>query len=369
MNSNLPSPISCQPVNCQPVGRLFILDLLKAMSIAAVVSYHAVFVPQSTYASSAPLIDILFAPLRFCVPVFLTISFLLLERGLANRPDEPAWSLIKKRLVRLAIPTVFWFGLAAALKLSKGTPIPQLLSEIITGEIFTGAYYLLIMFQLIPLYVWSRRWLSHSKNILITILIQGAIFILIESALLGAIHLPLIPILRTLDRPLFIYWFGYIALGILLYKKLPFILELSAHLSVRLKALLIFLAGATLTAEYGFLSFATQNSVPPFDYLMFSCIPTVLVAFFCIASVDEKQVPLPLRGLIALLSKYSLGIFCINGIVRQVFLSIGSRLFAEATFSFGEIMAMKLIGWGLLLAISLGLSVLISKLGGKAIVC
>ena len=364
MNSNLlPSTHS------QPVGRLFVLDLLKAISITAVVSFHATFVPQSTYASSASLIDVLFAPLRFCVPVFLTISFLLLERGLANRPNEPAWSLIRKRLIRLAIPTTFWFSLAAALKLLKGAPMTQLLSEIATGEIFTGAYYLLIMFQLIPLYIWSRHWLNRSKNILITILVQGAVFILIEAALLGLVKLPLISILRTLDRPLFLYWFVYIALGILIYKKLPLIVRISAHVSIHLKALLILITSAALAAEYRFLSFATQNSVPPFDYLMFSCILTVLVAFLCFASVDEKQVPLPLRNAIALLSRYSLGIFCINGIVRQIFLSFGSRLFAEATFSFAEILGMKLVGWGLLLAISLGLSVLIGKLGGKAIVC
>ena len=361
MNKSLP------PTHFQPVGRLFVVDLLKAISIAAVVSYHAVFVPQSTYASSASLIDLLFAPLRFCVPIFLTISFLLLERGLTNRPDEPAGSLIKKRLIRLAIPTAFWFSLAAALKLLKGMPITQLLGEIATGEIFTGAYYLLIMFQLIPLYIWSRRWLSRSRNSLITILIQGVVFVAIAVAL--ASELPLISILRALDRPLFIYWFGYIALGILIYKKFPLMVEVSAQISTRLKALLIFLTGATLTAEYGFLSFATQNSVPPFDYLMLSCILAVAVAFFCFASVDEKQVPLPLRNFIGLLSKYSLGIFCINGIVRQVFLSFGSRWFAEASFSFTEILAMKLIGWCVLLAISLGLSVLISKSGWKAIVC
>ena len=69
----------------QPVGRLFCLDLLKAISIAAVVFYHSLFVPVSTYANAAIAEKIIFAPLKFCVPVFFTISFMLFEREFSKQ--------------------------------------------------------------------------------------------------------------------------------------------------------------------------------------------------------------------------------------------------------------------------------------------
>lgn len=96
---------------------------------------------------------------------------------------------------------------------------------------------------------------------------------------------------------------------------------------------------------------------------------SVAVAFLCFASVEEKQLFLPLRRGVKLLSKYSLGVFCINGIVSQIFLSFGSHWFSESTFGFLEILAMKLIGWGILLTVSLSLSVLLDKAGLKNIVC
>lgn len=355
--------------NHQPTGRLFILDLLKAMSIIAVVSYHSIFVPRSTYATNTLLLDPLFAPLRFCVPVLLTISFLLFERGLTNHSSGPVWLLIKKRLIRLAIPTLFWFSLAAGLKLLKGSSSADLIGEVLKGEIFTGAYYLLIMFQLIPLYIWSRRWLTDLRNVLVIILIQGFVFLFIYASLSSLHGTQVISILRSIDRPLIIYWFVYVVIGAYFYKKLPIIVRISDRISLQLKALFLLLTSLSMAAEYSYLAFLSEGSVPPFDYAMFSCVLSVAVAFLCFASVDEKQLLLPLRRGVMLLSKYSLGVFCINGIVSQIFLSFGSHWFSEATFGFLEILAMKLIGWVILLTVSLGLSVLLDKAGLKNIVC
>ncbi|MHC5824369.1 MAG: hypothetical protein ACYT04_53155, partial [Nostoc sp.] len=61
--------------------------------------------------------DILFAPLRFCVPVFFTISFLLLERSLEKNSTASFYPLFKKRFIRLLTPTLFWGGLAILLRL------------------------------------------------------------------------------------------------------------------------------------------------------------------------------------------------------------------------------------------------------------
>ncbi len=125
MKQQIASKLASSNYN-QP-DRLFSLDLLKAISIAAVVSYHSVFVPRSTYTTSLLPLDTAFASLRFCVPVLFTISFFLFDRGLTNRCNELILSSIRKRLVRLAIPIAFWFSLAATLKLITGNDLAKII--------------------------------------------------------------------------------------------------------------------------------------------------------------------------------------------------------------------------------------------------
>lgn len=120
--------------------RLFALDLLKAISITAVISYHAMLVPRSTYADSLPLLEISAGGLRFCVPVLFTISFFLLACSL-DKTDLRPWQLLKKRLMRLLIPTTFWFGLAILLKSLTRNPFPHLMERLVSGNIFQGAYF------------------------------------------------------------------------------------------------------------------------------------------------------------------------------------------------------------------------------------
>ncbi|MDB9315917.1 acyltransferase family protein [Spirulina sp. CS-785/01] len=98
--------------------RIFALDFLKAISIAAVVYYHSMFFPISTYSQVAIAELILSAPLRFCVPLLLTLSFILFEHKLQK--TETVLRLTRKRLNRILIPTIFWFSLAAILQLIKG---------------------------------------------------------------------------------------------------------------------------------------------------------------------------------------------------------------------------------------------------------
>ncbi|NES81084.1 MAG: acyltransferase [Moorea sp. SIO1G6] len=350
-------------------NRFFFIDILKALSITAVVSYHSVFVPYSTYASSALLIDILFAPLRFCVPVFLTISFLLLQRGLTNRPNQSVLVLLNKRLSRLAIPTAFWFSLAAVLKLATGNSPLSISIAVLTGEIFTGAYYLLIMFQLIPIFVLAKHYIDSFKTLMAALLLQIIIFVVIQASLAGIIAPEITTFLKIFHRiPLF-YWFAYIALGAYFYHKLPLIRKKSAHTPAHIKVLLLLLSGLLMMAEYSWLGKITAGNVPPFEYIMFSCLISVPVAFLCFSCVEAQKFPLLVTQSVTILSRYSLGIFCINGLVSQILLSLGGNFFAEATFDFSEILVIKVLGWFFLLAISLCLSVLLDKIGLKSVVC
>lgn len=351
----------------QSSERLFFLEFLKAISIVSVVSYHAIFLPRSSFITSEGIIETLFAPLRFCVPVFLTISIFLFERQIAKSPADSKL-LLKKRLIRLGIPTLFWFTVAAVLKIINGNSPLEIIVAILQGEIFTGAYYFLIILQLLWNFVLVRNWLNKEKNIFASITIQALLFLFVYASICGLFGYHVLAFLMFMERPFIIYWIAYMALGVYIYKNFSWIKKKSLSLSKTSKSLILCFTAAIMMMEYRVLTLLLENSLRPFDYAAFSCVLSVPAMFICFASVEESDLPSPVVKITKLLSKYSLGIFCINGILAQIFLSIGTKLFSQASFNLPQILAIKFIGWIALLLISLMLSILLKQIGLKKVV-
>lgn len=238
----------------------------------------------------------------------------------------------------------------------------KLLGAVLDGGIFSGAYYLLVMLQFVPIFFWLRPWFNDLKSVLVVILLQGLVFLSIYVGLARAPETWVLSVLRTAGWPLFAYWFVYMALGAYLWRNCHLVFKISARISLKWKLVALGLSYLFLAIEYGFLFVISKGVIPPFDYAMLSSMVSVLVMFLCFASVEYNQIPKLLRQVIQLLSKYSLGIFCINGILSQVLLSLGSRLFVGTTFSFIEVLAIKFVGWSILLICSLGLSILLDRI-------
>jgi hypothetical protein len=347
---------------------LFFLNFLKAVSILAVVSYHSIFVPVSTYQDSFFLIDLIFAPLRFCVPIYLSISFFLYEQGYVNRPMLSPWTSLKKRLTRLAIPTCFWYGTALILKLVNGATIQEVVQSLMAGEIFTGAYYFLVLYQLIFVYYLIRNRI-HNIHLKLSIFVHFMLVLLI-GILLFFYHDDLfITVLRTLNRPPFFYWLVYIPLGILCYRNLHHLTRLSNKVSRPIKVILLLGMAGCFFIEYAWLEYITEQSVPPFEYMMFTCVLSVPILFLCFSSLRSSQIHGTIRSMIQILSKYSLGIFCINGILSQILLSFGNRWFHDFTFDFTEILFIKVLGFFILMTLSISISFILHRLGFKYLVC
>ncbi|MBW4615372.1 MAG: acyltransferase [Desmonostoc vinosum HA7617-LM4] len=352
----------------QTTGRLLPLDILKAVSIIAVVSFHSLIVPKTTYASSTQLLDIIFSPLKFCVPVLFTISFFLLEKGLA-KPQKSILLTVQKRLTRLLTPTIFWFSIALFLKLINKNSVNELIAVTFKGRIFEGAYYLIALLQLFIIFICLRNLFNKPRNLLLTVLLQILIFLYIYAFPSTSLyHDQIISVLRTIDRPLFIYWFVYIALGFYFCKNWSSVVKLSNQISVKIKGLLLVLYCCIQILEYRWVFQRLQGEIPPFDYITISCILSVFVMFFCCASIQENQVFSLIKRLITMFSTYSLGIFCINGILYQICLAISDRFLSETVFNFPEVLMLKIISWIALLTISLGLSIFIDRIGLKALV-
>ena len=347
----------------QTALRLFPIDVLKAVSIVAVVSFHSIFVYTSTYTSVSYPLDILFAPLKFCVPVLLTISFFLLKRGLEKKTDRPIYLLLKKRLIRLLIPTAFWFSLGIIIsKFIWYQDKAQLLTSVLQGTIFTGAYYLLILLQFVPFFIWLYPWFDRRRNIWLTFIFQSLVFLSIYASFSGMFGSGIPLILHNLDRTLFIYWFVYMVLGSYLYNNWSKIVKISGSITTRIKIALLCLTSLTMIAECSLLKIFTGESMRPYDYVLFSCIVSVIVCFLCFASVEESQVSLPVRKAIKLLSTYSLGIFCINGCINLALAGLIAPIFKYNTFNLTGMLVMKLVGWVVLLSLSVGLSLGLDKI-------
>jgi hypothetical protein len=354
-----------QPVLDQPSpekSRLFFLDVLKAICIVAVVSYHAIFVSRTSYVGNLNLLEVLFAPLRFCVPVLFTISFLLAERGMSKQKG-PVWPSFRKRFLRLAMPTAFWFGLVVCLKFFRGSTSAELADQVLAGNIFVGAYYLLVLLQYVLVFPWIRGWFQTSRNVLIAVFLQGLAFLSVYLLLSNDAGAQVRTMLKSIGRPYFAYWFAYMALGIYFAQHLPQLVDLSRRLPRWQKILMLLSTALLMLVEYQGLLGVTGGSVPPFDYVLTSCVLSVPVAFLCFACVEETHLPAPMAKTISLLANYSLGIFCCNGILSEIFLSIGTAMSAGMTFDFPTLLLMKLVGWCFLLTVSLGLSMLLGRLG------
>lgn len=347
----------------QTAVRLFPIDLLKALSIVAVVSFHSVFFHPSTYATTSDPIEHLFAPLRFCVPVLFTISFFLLKRGLENNSKQPAYPFVKKRLIRLLIPTIFWFSLALLFKKLLGQfPNRILFISLFQGWIFPGAYYLIVLLQFIPLFVWLHPWFERRRPVLLAFALQSIVFVSIYASISGVFGKWMPWILEITQRSFFVYWFIYMVLGAYLYNNWSKIVKISQRLSIEVKIFLLAATYLIMLIEYNFLRSLTGKNIIPYEYVMFSCVLSVIVGFICFASVEESQISQTLVKIIKLLATYSLGIFCINGIAMNIFVRCLAQ-FRDFTLNSYEFLAVKLLGWIFLLILSLGLSRLIDKLG------
>jgi len=368
---NQETPLTSSQTDSANIGnRIFFIDLLKAISISAVVFYHAVFFPISTYYAVAIPELILISPLRFCVPVLLTISFFLFERELSKPIVQSNWAICKKRLIRIAIPTGFWFGLASLIQMLKGNSLLELLQEVLTGTIYLGSYFLLILLQLTPVYILVRRFFKSTRNILIVIVLQVIVFIIIKFFTFygGAFGKTAIATLASIDRPFCIYWFAYMAIGYFLYHRLTALMNLSSSLPTVLRVLMICITAIWIVCEYTNLIPNIGSHFYVFEYAFIACIASVFVAFISTASIQEKQLPRIFATLTRSLSKYSLGIFCVNGILSQGFSLLGQRLFNGMTFNFLEVFAARLIGFMILITASLLISICLKRLGLKACV-
>lgn len=343
--------------------RIFALDFLKAHSILAVVMFHGVFIPESYYEASKYWIDVLLAPLRVCVPMFFTISFFLLERSLDNGATKDTLTVIKQRLNRIISPTIAWFAIAGLIRWVGGVP---LWLPLLQGRIFPGAYYLIAMVILIPIFIRISPHWSQSRTLPICCLFQISAFSLIYFLILNTSTARAVEILRSIGRSLPVYWIIYMALGSYFYRHHYQIINLSRWIPVYVKVTLILSCALLMTIEYAFMRHIVGGQPQPFEYSMVTCVLSVGVLFLSFADIDSHHLPSWFSSTISTLSRYSLGIFCSNGILSLVLLQAGTVLFQGQQLSFVDVLIVRFIGSLLLMGLSLQVCHILKTLGLRA---
>src|SRR5262245_57067738 len=175
-------------------------DYLKAAAIVAVVFIH-------TPGRGAGSVD---EVLRFCVPVFVALWAYYFELGLARRPAEKHLPYARDKFVRLLIPYLFWTAVYLPMRHPPAdwpTTPWQVHLDWWTGGGWPGQYFFIVLFQLIPFVLLTRRWAG--PWVVWALVAAGPVGYLIAE--LAFLH---DPALRWGGERLFVHWLPYAALGV-----------------------------------------------------------------------------------------------------------------------------------------------------------
>lgn len=156
-------------LNEHPARRVVWLDALRILAILAVITIHTVspltagavvatFSPTWWVASTMNVASL------WCVPVFVMIS-----GGLLLRPSkpQPAAVFYKRRLHRIAIPTLFWTAVYLALRptfLGEHLSRAQAAHDLATGHPYLQLYYLYVIAGLYAVTPVLRSALAHTSD-------------------------------------------------------------------------------------------------------------------------------------------------------------------------------------------------------------
>ena len=300
-----------------PFPHLPYADALRVCAITAVVALHtSAFVVLSfgTISRIQWWVGNLFdAAVRWCVPVFVMLSGLLL---LDPRKEEELVPFFRKRVRRVLVPLIAWsaiyFAWSAFWHGNRLTP-PYVIKKLVFGMPYFHLYFLFIIFGLYlitpPLRIYVRH--ASAENLKYTIVLSfllGALFYFLQYW--RGIRL-------IYGATLFLPYVGYYLAG--------HYLNLSDIKRKRIPILgLLFLAGVAVTAAgtgFLFTRYGTgTRSLYLYEYLSPPVILMSLSAFLLIKSMFPsgaavKKNPSPL---FRLLLTGSLGIYLFHPIVMDI---------------------------------------------------
>lgn len=243
---------------------------------------------------------------RFCVPVFVMISGVLLLGK-----NEQLSVFLRKRFLRILPPFILWSLIYLALKIDYGLQLKEILSYSMTELKGGTQFHLWYVYMIIGLYLiipLVNKWILNStKNELIYFLLIWVFVLLLA--------LPVLNKLTTkIDLRYFSGYLGYLILGYFLYQ----FVNLKRNLG-----LLIFLVGFlfTMIATYYISSAENDFNEKFYKFLSINVVVASSGIFILFKNIIIKNKGI--QKVIVFLSKYSYGVYLSHIFVLIMFKEIG----------------------------------------------
>ena len=273
-------------------------DLAKLVGIFGVVYIH-----NSGYLNSY---------FRFAVPVFITISFFLIERSILMKKTFKVKDFLRKRPSRLAVPYLLWSCVYLFFNYqSTSKSILKFFSVHWIGFGWSGQYYLVVLASLTLLYPLFRMARVNLISLTIILAITLVFYIFFSylsiSKLVSKLHgLPLM------------YWIFYVYLGIYAarnYEKLQHNLQ---RVSFFYRYILLLALPLVMVIENAFLqgSGSARES-----YFRISTILVSTLVFLLFLSLEDcliRKEANKFNIVVNWLGSYTLGIYCLNPLVIRM---------------------------------------------------
>lgn len=319
--------------------RLEPVDFWRGIAIAGVVWIHcAYFLPHAPR-----LLDWVATVARFCVPVFILFWAYFAERS----AQKPGWTPLDnlRRAMGLLVPFLFWSILYWLVRGDLGGGVVRQITKYWSGYGWSGQYFFVVILQLMVVFPLLRKasdLVSPRWNALLLVICIGLAELWLQPGEF---------LLKIGDRAA-IYWIPYAICGIHLARGR----SLARNLSWRW--ILPLLALAPFEAAW---SASGIGRIGPY-FLTSIAMASLVIGTTAIQGIRPGLGGwAPLRDFSSMLSRNSMGIFCVNPL-PLVLSERFSLALPPSTFP-GSGIVLPLASWGLALGFSLGLVVLLGKAG------
>ena len=284
---------------------LFWVDVLRVFAAFAVVLIHSGFSRPGLGSAPHTFPDILIATVSIIARPAV-VWFFLLSGALLLAKEEPLGLFASKRLLKIAVPLLFWSSFYLALTcLTSETGLPHLNWDLLTGGAFYHLWFLHALFVIYLTFPLLRKFCNRLDLMLLFILIWGTWAYLIPLAA-QAFGGP--PANFSYDGNYLVSYIGYPVLGLLLSKNLAKI-PLWLIITIWLSTTAIILASV---ANFRF------------SFNIFYSYKSPLILFYaCIGFTLIQQIPAAPRNatiarLFNLIAPCTFGIYLIHPLILRL---------------------------------------------------
>jgi membrane-bound acyltransferase YfiQ involved in biofilm formation len=335
-------------------SRYFGIDIAKAISIFGVVYIHCGF-SRDQFSSYA---------FRFGVPIFIIVSFFLSERLSIDKNIElHSYTFLRKRSTRLFAPFIFWTIFYALTDFLLGIKTSVEITPVFG---WTGQYFFIVLLQLTLAYPLLRKLDINLRSLMIIMLTTLAI-----------IYIP-ISYFRQLTEFVFpqggcslIFWVNYIALGIFFARNYDAIVNWLKKINLKhLRIPLIITCSLLLVGEQLLLSHFSSGELSPHPYTYSRVsvfVSSALIFLICLDFNQSLNMSPMITAKVTSLSKWSLGIFCLNPLIIDVFYILPQTSIPNIDNDY-VLIGLRLVLSAVICILAILISRLISALGLKILV-